>query len=442
MNAIRALLGLAIVALLLLSQRLVHGQPASWWDARWNRRCELTFRASAVALLDVPVVVRGSWLKRLAGDEPFSVASLRVVGPLGEIPCQFDQCDRIAHVRRAPDHLLHDEDELAFQVDLPAAARWHCWLYWSTAPLPPGRYPSRTMMGAAMEPAGWQHDIQLWNDLVMAGLRGPARGDDPTKNQIDNWGAGSVVRLEVMRIPILRIQQSWGSIFPRGAWGSSPSREAAAWQRPQELLRGPVRVAAVCRQHDAGWKTRGGSAARVDVEHRLWLYEHGATLCFDEEIFAHDAIGPMQLRYDCELGAGQAVGTQLWYSRGGKPQSFSPTEDQVQQSKRGRIVLSQSEMDPWMAGYWPDLKKGYAYFLDAGEGGGRELRQASCYVRGGAVLRYQRTIDTLPAGRSLLQRFWVVGIRGEAGPATPLATWLALKIPPMQFGPVERRGAP
>jgi len=402
----------------------------------------LTFRGPAVPLSDLPIVVRGSQLRRLAGDEPFSVGSLRVVGPQGEIPCQFDERDGTGRVVRRPNHTLDDDDELAFQVDLPAAATTRYWIYWNTAPLPPGRYTSRTLMGAAMEPAAWQHDIQIWNDRVMLGLRGPARGEDPTKNQIENWGAGALVLLEVLRLPALRIQHSWSSIFPRGAFGSSPSPEAAGWGLPQEMVRGPVRVAAVCRQRAASWKIHNGSTAKVDVEHRVWLYERGAIVCFEEEIVARDAVKPVQVQYECGLNSGEAAGDQVWYAKGGKPRSFSPTEDQIEEAKRGKIILNEADMDPWMAGYWPNLKKGYAFFLDTGEAANGEVRGVSCYVRSGTTLRYSRAIEALPAGQSLLQRFWVVGLRGKVEPQAPSATWAALKAPPVRLGLVKRRGAP
>ena len=252
-----------------------------------------------------------------------------------------------------------------------------------------------------MEPAVWQHDVQLWNDQVMLGLRGPARGDDPAKNQIENWGAGALVLLEVLRLPVLRIQHSWSSIFPRGAFGSSPSPEAAGWGRPQEQVRGPVRVAAVCQQRAARWKMPNGSTAEVDVEHRVWLYERGASVCFEEAIVARDAVKPMELQYECGLSAGEAAGDQIWYAKAGQPQSFSLTEAQIKESRGGKIILNETVLEPWIAGYWPTLKKGYAFFLDTGEATQGEVRSVSCYVRSGTVLRYGRVLGALPAGQSL-----------------------------------------
>ena len=433
---------LGVGLLPLVGSGLVHGRTASWWDARWDRRCALTIPANASAVRDLPVVVRGSQLKRLANGEPVSVASLRVIGPQGEVPCQFDEFDGTGHVASRPNHTLDDDDELVFQVDLPAAGAATYWLYWNTTPLPPGRYPSRTLIGDAMEPGAWQHDVQLWNDQAMVGMRGPARGQDPTKNQIDNWGAGALVLLEVYRVPVLRIQSGWSSILPRGAFGARPSTEAAGWSLPRRLVQGPVRVAAACEQRGAERKLKGRALGKIDVEHRVWLYERGAYVCFEEIITARDPAKPMDLRYECGIGFGDEVGEQVWYSEAGEARTFSPTADQIAEAKRGKIVLNKHNLDPWMAGYSPKLKKGYAILLDTGEAGSDEKRNVSCYARTNTVLRYRRSIKTVAAGQTVRQRLWVVGLRGEMDGQVSLATWKALRSPSIRFGPVGKRGAP
>ena len=87
---------------------------------------------------DLPVVIRGERLRTLAGGQPLSVASLRVVGPQGETPCQLDEFDGTGRSVRTPNHLLDDDDELVFQADLPAEGAVTYWVYWSTTPLPCG----------------------------------------------------------------------------------------------------------------------------------------------------------------------------------------------------------------------------------------------------------------------------------------------------------------
>ena len=439
-----------VVLILLAANGLAQGDVGTRRNARRNRRCALTVTGRGVAVPDLPVVVRGRRLKELAGDEPVSVASLRVVGPKGEVSCQFDEFDGTGTISRTPNHTLDDDDELVFQMDLPAKGKVTYWLYWNTTPLPCGRYASRTLMGDAMVPAAWQHDIQLWNDQCLVGMRGPARGADPSKNQIENWGAGVLVQLRVYRLPVLNIGGSWSSVFPRGAFGSQPSAAAAGWERPRALVRGPVRVAAHTWQRNAAvpLSPRRGApkgtptpTVKADVEHRVWLYERGAYVCFDEIITPRGPAKMLPLRYEAGLGFGRRVGDEIWYSAKGEPQSFAPTQQQIDQAGQGKIVFQRAGFDPWMAGYDPERKTGYAFIVDTGEAGDADDCGASAYARTSTTLRYRRTVKSAGAGKAIHQRFWVVGLRAPTDRTVPLATWAALRTPPIAFGQVGKRGA-
>ena len=440
---------LGAAAVLLAAPGLAQDTPRRWWDARWNRRWAVTFTGGGVPVRDLPVVIRGEKLRKLVGDEPMSVASLRVIGPKGEIPCQFDEFDGTGRISRAPNHTLDNDDELAFQVDLPGTGKTTYWVYWSTGPLPLGRYTSRTLMGEAMEPGVWQHDIQLWSDQCLVGMRGRARGQDPSRNQKENWGAGALVLLRVYRLPVINIGRAWSSIFPLGAFGSNPSPEAERWECPRAMVRGPVRVAANCFQRQAKMKptvrrgrdkAKGPPPIKVDVEHRVWLYERGAYVCFEEIITPHAPTPAMTLKYQCGFSFGKASGEEIWYSEVNKPARFVPTEAQISEAKKGKIVFQKGGLDPWMAGFSATLGKGHAVLADTGESGDDE-RQASCFSRTYTTFRYRRTTGPKQPGRPILQRFWVVGLRGQVDGKVPLATWRALTARPCQFGDVEKRGA-
>ncbi len=413
-------------------------KPAAWWDARWDHRCRLVVQGGEVSLRDVPIVLSGSRLRPVLGQAP--VSSLRVVGPQGEIPSQFDERDGTGTVVANPNHVLDNDDDLVFQADLPAAGAFTGWLYWNSEPLPPGRYPSRTLIGDAMEPELLQHDIQLWNDDCRVGLRGPARGEDPSKNQIENWGAGALVLCDVLRLPVTNIHSAWAAIFPLGTVACRPCPDAARWERPRILARGPVRVAAACSLRGAEFRVEGQPAAKVDVEHRVWLYDRGALVCFEEEITPAEPLRRMALHYEAGLPFGRLAGDTLHYAAQGGLHGFAPTPEQIAEGEKGKVVMQASGMDPWMAGASGTAKRGYALLLDTGEATPGDACATSFFSRTTATLRYSRTCSDVGAGRPVLQRFWILGLPNPQETRVPPAFRQAIARPTLSFGPPETRG--
>ncbi|HEY3415281.1 MAG TPA: hypothetical protein VGM23_00225, partial [Armatimonadota bacterium] len=378
-------------------------------------------------------IIRGKALKALIGTEPCAVASLRVIGPLGEVPSQYDEFDNPA----APNHELDADDELVFQATVPANGNAAYWLYWSTTPLPPARYQSTLMIGDALEPLTFQHDIQLWNDRCLLGLRGPARGADPTKNEAVNWGAGALVLFEIDQQPIVR--GGWTNMVPLGAIACHPGLDAARWEAPRIAVHGPVRVCASTRLTDAEITAANQPAGKVDVEHRVWLYRGGAYICFEELIRAKTPIKQLMLRYEKGFSLGDKGDMPVWYSLKGTPTSYLPTPEQFAEGKKGTIIFQNADFDSWLAEYSPETHNGYLVMLDTGAARpvGDAIRM-SCYARSSLIARFDRTCTDVRPDDLLTQRLWVVGLREVANGLLPLATWQDLTTPPVALGVMEK----
>ena len=400
-------------------------------------RVPLVLHGTGTAVQAAPVRVSGRAILERAGTEPVALASLRIAGPHGPLPFQCDECDGTGSPVAAPNHRLDADDEIVFQADLPAQGETTYWISWSAEPVPPAVFPSTLLVGAALEPAAFQHDFQLWNDRCLMGMRGPARSTEPTKNSIDNWGCGGVVLLEMFHRPVIRIGSSWASIFPRGAVASSPCADAARWSRPQLLVQGPVRVGA--RTMLTGGRLTAKIGGGADVEHRAWLYDAGALVCFEEILVLTEDASDLALNYEQDLFFGDTPGDRIWCMKAGVPLEYTATEDTIREARdKSKIVFQSAEFNPWLAGHSLRDGKGWALLPDAGALCPGEKRATVMFTRTGGCFRFQRTIPQLAKGTRLVQRFWITAWEGTPELLLPeaLATWLAAGEPAL--GPVER----
>jgi hypothetical protein len=217
------------------------------------------------------------------------------------------------------------------------------------------------------------------------------------------------------------------------------------------MARGPVRVAANVFLQEAEFKVQNQPSLAVDVEHRVWLFERGAYVCFEEIITPRGQAAMLPLNYEHTFGIRSEDGNRFWYAEKGKLKDWSPTPEHAADGKQGKTVFQASGFDPWMGGYAGALKKGYTVFLDAGEATEGEERAVNCYARTAPVLRYSRKVKSLAASTPVIQRFWAVGLsavtgtaqagtKGEADGQTLLATWRALTAPQVRLGAAEKRG--
>ncbi|MCM8770179.1 MAG: hypothetical protein NC911_11060 [Candidatus Omnitrophica bacterium] len=411
--------------------RLLSAEP--WWNSSWNRRCRVVIPGVGQSVKNFPVIIPGKQIKLVAGNENVSLGSIRVIASGKEIPSQVDEFDDQEHPASQPNHFLNDNDELVFQIDIPEAGT-EVWVYWSTEPLPPAAYHSSSLIGEAMEPSVFQHDLQMWNDQVIVGLRGPARGADPSKNSIENWGAGSLVWLDVFRSPVLHFRGSWSSIFPLGAIACRPGQEANRWVKPWVLVRGPVRLAGATRLDGTKVKTDSGEI-KLDVFHRVWLFDKGAMVCFEEFLSPHEEVKNFrqEFAFGFQLtGVGQEV---LYYSQPGTLKSFSGQAEDLQAARENKIIATASGLEDWFACYSLKEKTGYAYFLGKAQPG--EKRENSFYTRIHGAFRSSRSFS-LRKGEPMVNRFWVAGLREATGADFQALAKFFSGIN-LQFGLVEKK---
>jgi len=406
-----------LAAATLLTVSVVEAMAAptepGWWDERWTRRAPLTLAPSGAALSGVPVVLSGQVLLERAGDEKVPGGSLRVIGPQGEVPCQLDECDGSGSLVSTPNHWLDPDDELSFQADLPAQGDITYWIYWSTRPLPPGRYVSECRVHDPFGPSSLESDIQLHNRAVFMGLRGPSRANDPTQANALNHGTGSLTFLDMYGQRLAG--GDWGRKFPRGALFWQPGTEIKKWGLPHPLAQGPVRSGAKVIMDEGQVPIGEGQTARVRVEHRAWLFERGAFVLFEEFITPLEPIARLPLDFSCFFNLGLEGQNSVWTSVKGQVEGCTPSAEQLAQGLEGMKFFT-GTVEAWMARYQPA-----SHVLDATLYMGAIRRQGdvrSTGVRGqgqSVVLTANETLTEAMPGETLYRCFWRVAFEGDHG---------------------------
>lgn len=398
----------------------------------------MSFYSTGEAIDNLPVIIKGSELKKISGGERFSAASIRIIGQEGEIPSQLDEYDGLVFPPSSPNRLIDDNDELVFQVSLPSTGKVDYWLYWNTSPVPPPKYDSLSLAGDAMDPDMQEDDIQIWNDRIMLGMKGPSRGKDPVKNQLDNWGSGAVTLFEIDHFPIIKIHSGWGWRFPGGALGSSPDIQALRWQRPKILFKGPVRIAAATTLEDYEIEK---PTAKMDIHNRVWLYEKGSWVCFDQILIPESTPFTLSTSYTNILQFGTQQGEKVWYSKNSELLSCSIDKNNIEEAMTGKkIVFRDSGIDNWMAGYSVDGKKpSHGFFIEPAEH--KDIKQSfSFYSRNNFIFVYSLKVDNLSVPEPVSSRFWVTTLSSDKNGKDAPAVWQALKELRMETGTVEKKG--
>jgi len=414
---------------------------AKWGHAAWNRRIACTISGQGSLVRAAPVLIPIADLQKLAADETISLGSLRVVGPKGEIPCQVEECDGAGSPVRSPNHVADSDDRLVFQADVPAEGVVKFFIYWRTEPWPPGRYRKAVEIRGITEPKYFGGDILMRSGTTLVSFRGPARGDDPTANRSENWGAGSLVFCYLEGRPC--IKGGWMNYLPCGAIGSRPSHDAARWTRPEPLLVGPVRAAVRsvnARAEAAGLK--GGKPVIVRAERFAWLYGHGAWVLVEEFLTFTEPAGACRLEYTVPLRRGGTPGERLSFSLEGKLRNFTPDAAQAEAAKKGKIIFSKAGLDPWMASLGAGRWARFAVVADLGPLLPKERRSVDFYSRTNTTFRLRRNFGAVSAGTRLVHRFWLVGVDNAEGDGVGLAAWRLCTGRPWRLGALERRPSP
>lgn len=398
------------------------------------QRCRVSLTGQGVEVKNAPVHVTGTEILRQAGGKVVFAGSLRVMGEgswtrrnIGfmlqddpGVPCQLDEFDGGPSVAANPNHILDPDDVLVFQADVPAEGEAVYWVEWSFTPTQPRRQVSHSFMGDPMEASAWGHDLQLWNDQCLMGMRGPNRGQPPTANLKDNWGGGALILLNMFQRPVLG--KSWVAPFPRGAVASTPCADAARWELPRPMVRGPVRMGVRTFLRDATIPIGKDKSVCVDVEHRAWLYDQGAVLCFEEILTPKTGAEKLLMAYEFDMNFSTAKGGRFWSSKGGDILTFWPKPDgETTPPRKDGVIFQTVGFDPWMAGHDTEGRWGYAVFADAPTPEPGETREVSTYGRDDAKFRFRRTIGKVTPDGKIVQRFWMAGWNMEVDPRYPQA---------------------
>ncbi|NLO72586.1 MAG: DUF4861 domain-containing protein [candidate division WS1 bacterium] len=404
---------------------------APWWNEDWNRRAPLVLPSPGVALEGVPLVVSGRQLQELAGGESFSTGSLRVIGPQGEVPCQYDEYDGTGALVSAPNHELDEDDELWFQADLPAQGPAEYWLYWNTTPRPPGRYEVTVRVHDPVEPTSLAGDVQFHNRACLIGLRGPATEEDPTKNTPKNWHSGTLTYIDMFR-------QRVGGGFPSGALFASPGTEIKKWSAPRQIAWGPVRCGAQIVLPEGTVNLGDDQTARVKVEHRAWLFDRGAWVLFEELVTPLDPIAKWRRTYLTQWRLNPDGSDKIFYSIQGEPKLYQPSADELQ---HGTGLRFNQPTDPWMVKYSPSEHLLTGAVLNEGEPREGDLREGGSYGYADINLRHYDTLNNLAPNETLRRRFWYLGFQGDYGDgALAYAVPQVLSSRAASLGAVEKRG--
>ncbi|HIE51892.1 MAG TPA: DUF4861 domain-containing protein, partial [Armatimonadetes bacterium] len=137
------------------------GEGERWWNAAWETRLPLSVQEFAgVPRRHWPIVLQ---LREIPHWDALPWRSLRVVVDGQEVPYQIDDVNGNGQ---------DGEDELAFQLDLPARRKRTVWLYFSSRRQPRPAYPSQVHAAAGGGTAWWANQRWHWDWLnAERGLR-------------------------------------------------------------------------------------------------------------------------------------------------------------------------------------------------------------------------------------------------------------------------------
>jgi len=247
-------------------------EPIAWHEPACHHRLLLTFTAQRASVgRRAPVVITGEDLYRLAGAVQVAVDSIRLIGPQGNPrPLQIDQRDRTDRLRPDGNARLDCDDEIAFIVDYPESGNVTCWLYWHMESIPAGTSPQPSIK-IADETNAEHVDMSLDNGCFWVGLKGSS-SDAPTRNQLSNYGRGSITELKLHGKPFTNIRSSYGFHPVRHPFGCGPGD--FQWSLPKVVSRGPGRtVVERVREDFAVLDDKRQPAVRGRVVHEWTLYE-------------------------------------------------------------------------------------------------------------------------------------------------------------------------
>lgn len=222
---------------------------ANWWSANYQYRISLTVKESrGIARKKLPVSITGEVLMRESGKRDIDVRSLRLIDINGrEIPLQVDEKDDTGIYQSAPNNRLDPDDEILFQVDMPAGATLNCHVYFGMGtPKGEGYDTGDVACKEVVLSGSVPSHILLSNSLLQVGIQG---NDEKVANGSYKSCITFLMNGKKMLVPY----------NPSLFWG--PTQVMAPWDAlPAIIARGPVRTTVMLKSGkvDGEFKPQGG----------------------------------------------------------------------------------------------------------------------------------------------------------------------------------------
>lgn len=211
-----------------------------WWNDEWEGRwlIVVTNTGAAERLREV-VVVTGGQLLDCSPGLTVDTRSLRIVSGSALIPSQVDEKDATGCYVGAANHVLDADDEICFQVSLKPGEEQKYHIYFSREQKPENPWKSDLGYEAVPETTKERpYNLLLKNGVIEVGIAGFENPKDANE-QWKTRGAGAITHLNKAGINMFH-NNTW---MPHMKWNAWPSRP----ERPEILVKGPVRLIAVVR---------------------------------------------------------------------------------------------------------------------------------------------------------------------------------------------------
>ncbi len=208
-----------------------------WLDqAREWRVAMVVSEPGGAARANELVVLTGRELLDRAPGAKVKVSSLQIRNGATIIPCQVDEKDGTGDYVEKPNGVLDLDDEICFQVSLPARGALALEAYFSAeekTPATPGTDLASSVPAqrSRQEP----YNLLLRNGKLEVGINGPAE-DKKDGDAWQAWSPGVIRHLRSGGMDLVRFDMPAGAV-PASTWPATPGM-------PKVVAAGPVRLVA------------------------------------------------------------------------------------------------------------------------------------------------------------------------------------------------------
>jgi len=340
---------------------------ADWWDARWECRVAIDLRVPATVEA-LPVVIRGDELLTVCRPRVPTVSSLRLVDAAQEVPIQVDERDGTGTYQPHPNHVLDDDDELVFQIDLQAGTSKRLWVYFSERGRPLGNYRTPLFWHRqSLRVGGELTHLVLRNRNLKVAFKGPKTAD-PMANVLGNFANGACSQVRYRDFEYINPRSAYTFFIPHHLFAAGP--HPSQWSLPHVISDGPVRK--IARMDLQGYKrtsTDGKVDLQCDVVHCYGVWARGGVIDFEELVVVGQGPKQWSLRYSFPLAVQLSEGSAVRFGR-----DDAIVREVVDAKLAERIATSQSHVGVWRssenAGSWwaaENPRQGYGMAVLAGK---------------------------------------------------------------------------